>query len=222
MAVPTVVQTPNAVVVSGAASAQLTMGAVTGGNSLIAGVYMTNSGVRSFTVSDSVNAGNWTSAVHSTLGDTVQIHYRHNVSSGTPEVTWVIDSSTWIGLVWAVEVSGLDTTATPTTDAFLEAGNSDNHQCADPAMTGTDVFVLCLSVLSSTTSGITAGSGYTRVPNNSATDAIMQYKAVASLNDTGPYTSVGTDRTGHGCMAAFPAPTITSSPTDGKIIFRAA
>lgn len=212
MAVPIEVQRPNAVVVSSAASAQLTMpSACAAQNSLVGATHINSGATRSWTVTDTVDAGNWTSTVLYQPTRSFQIHHRHNISAGTPTITWTVNSGTWSGYVWAVEVSGLDSGASPVTGTLSEGSGTANHESASSAVVATDAFVICNCCLNSSGTSLSPGSGYAIAPTVSSNISMIQSKVTASQNDTGPWTSTSAIRTSQGCMAAFPAPASAST-----------
>lgn len=206
MAVPVVVQTPNVVLAATVSSVQITLPSVTPGNSLIGCVVNPSSAVRSWDVTDDRDAGSWGTAILFQPNASMQILYRHNVTGGTTVATFTINTGTWSGHIFACEVSGLDTVATPVTGSLLEVSNSDDHNCAGSNVAASDAFVICVGSLNSAATSTVAGSTYTLTPGLASSNQMSQYKAVSTQNDTGPWHSTGTDRTGRSCMAAFPAP----------------
>jgi hypothetical protein len=209
MAVPTVVQTPTVVVASAVSSVNLTMGsAVTAGNALVGCVLQTGSATRSWTVTDTVDAGNWANDIEFNPGRAVTISHRFNASAGTPTITWTVNTSTWTGYAWACEVAGLDSGGTIQTGSISEGVASDNHTCNATNLTGSDVFVMAAGVLTAAATSSAAGSGYTAAPSGTGTNKLIEYQVTASLNDNGPWTSTGTDRLGVSAMAVYPAPVV--------------
>jgi hypothetical protein len=206
MALPVVVQAPNAVFVSGAASGQITFGgSTTAGNALVGGVVMNSSATRTWTVTDTVDAGNWPSELLYQPARSMQIHARHGITAGTPTVTWTISSATFNGWIWAAEVSGLDPLASPVTGTLDESPTtSASHNCAGSAVVAADAFVIGVGTLTSTATATAAGASYALAPTLSSNQMIIQYKVAASQNDTGPWSNTGTQRVGQACMAAFP------------------
>lgn len=205
MALPVVVQAPNAVLVSGATTGQVTMGsAVQAGNSLIGGVGA--AAIRSWTVTDTVDGGSWSSDVLIQPAESAQIHHRHSASAGTPTITWTVNTGTFTGWVWAAEVSGLDTGASAQTGSLDEGSNSTSHNCNATALTATDAFGICSGVLNTAATTTVAGGSYTIAPTLSSNRYLIQYQVNASFNDSGPWTSTGSARQGTSVMAVFAAP----------------
>lgn len=207
MALPSVVQIADAVVVSSLSAGQLTLGVnVTPGNSLLGVATAGNS--RTWTVTDTQDAGSWSLTVRLQTGNgSVEIDHRHSCSGGTAIITWTVNTSTFSGIVWALEVSGLDAAATPQTGSLNESPTvSDDHHATGSNLTGTDVLAIVAGVLDAAAGGTSAGTGYTIAPTLSSTRHLAQYRVTAALNDRGPWHSTGTDRAAMSAMAVFPAP----------------
>lgn len=211
MAIPTIVQTPNVVAVSGSSTASLTFGAaVAAGNSLIAVNSDIVGQLVNWNVSDNVNASTaWPLTVKNqpSGGRAQQINHLLTSSAGTPTVTWRQLAGTWSGFIWAVEVSGLDTAATIVTSSHTSTTtNSTNHQCGTTVLDSTDCFVVGSGAMNADGGTTVEGSsvGYAMAPGLSSTRVCIQYKAVALQSDSGYWRGTGSARLHVGAMAAFP------------------
>jgi len=210
MALPVVVQAPNAVLGSSVTSISVVYGSsVTAGNTLISAVTRQgSSGTQpGWTTNDNVNSGNWSIAVEQqgSTNRASNISYRHNSASGTITVTATISASDFTGYLFCVEVSGLQQVAPVNTGGIDETTSQTNHVSSTTTESGTDAFVMCASGLNANAGTTTPGSGYTEAPGmSSATQSFIQYKTIASQSDNGPWTS-GTARIGINCMAVFEA-----------------
>lgn len=230
------VQDSAAVVLSAPAptnqTATLTFGSnVTAGNTLVVYVALHNVATRTFTVSDNVD-GAWTGgeivSTNPYLGAALFWKANHTGGAVTITVTHGLASSSFYA--GASEFSGFGTTPVEdASDSLAESVATDNHTCSASGITSAnECIAVCACVLNSIVTSTAAGSGYTEHTDGSTggTRILFQWQRFASGTSahTGPWTSVGTDRTGTSVIALLSgtagAPPATSMPVIASIYRR--
>lgn len=205
------VQASSPVVSSGTpASAVLSLTGVTAGNAIVVGIIQVPSATTSYSASDAVD-GAFGNVVENDNGGSsriAKILVLHGVTAGSHTITCAAGGGTTEFIAIAIEVSNLDSLASPITATYTDPSSTNTHYCAASGSIDTSgaCFVLCLS--SYTTAGVSttsAGGTYTEI-DLTAVRWFLQYKDAASAltDDRGEWASTGTARTGVSCMAAFP------------------
>jgi hypothetical protein len=141
--------------------------AVTSGNELFAWLRVGNSTQTAVTVSDNVNAGNWTlatSIVDSTNGRAIYLFYRENTGAGTPTVTasWSTVTANNDALQ-VYEYSGLatsnsldqKTSANPATSTTPSSGSITTTQASELVIGGVVLGSGTLTTVSTESTGFT-------------------------------------------------------------------
>lgn len=165
------------------------------------------------TASDATN-GSYTNHVEfgeSGTGSTAAILAKRNVVGGFTQVA-VTSSTTGNGVVWLFEVSGLDTTASPSTGSVFNASGTTNHVSASVGLMGTG-FAVCGAMLGAGGT-VTQGSGWTLAATPSAA-RFCQYRVTAVSADQGDFTA--DPQSSSAVMAVFS--NAAPSTTDGAIVF---
>jgi hypothetical protein len=141
---------------------------VTAGNELFAVIRLGNNSDTPITVSDNVNAGNWTQAVllnDATNGRYIGIYYKENTGAGTPTVTlsYALSDASLKGLN-IYEYSGLATSSS--IDQVNSANSASTSTPTSGNITTTQASELILAAMtfstSSTVTVSTEGSGFTQ------------------------------------------------------------
>src|SRR5690606_32712737 len=138
----------------------------------------------------------------------VSIQSFRNHAGGDIAITVTPSGSSTFSAV-AIEVSGLDNTATPITGEFSDAGNLNTHHCAAVGEIDTSgaAFIIAAGALNSP-SGVTSVNptgSYTEI--DVGNQGFIGYWAAPSAvtDERGQWTSGGTARTGIGAIIAYPA-----------------
>src|SRR5690606_7704826 len=115
---------------SSVGSTSLSLTGVAAGNAVIVVIVQTSADNRTYAVSDDV-AGAYSNDkfYQGTTNRRVSIQSFRNHAGGDIAITVTPSGSSTFSAV-AIEVSGLDNTATPITGEFSDAGNLNTHHCA--------------------------------------------------------------------------------------------
>jgi hypothetical protein len=190
---------------SGTASPSLT--GVVAGNSLIL-VYGQPS-----TASPTYSASGYTLVEHYDGGRCQGVLVKHGSAGGTETPTLNASSGTALVYCWLLEVSGLDTGATPITpaaDGISNASTTTAHHCAASGEldTTTGAFLVAVGTLGGTSGGFTAAASWTALTGAAVTTVNAQYYAagLSVANDRATYSTV-TSRGSQNTMVAFPEDT---------------
>lgn len=207
MAAPAYVQASTEVSVSGTSgNASLTTSA---GNLLVCALSQTDNSIRTYTVSDDIDAGNWSQAAYSNPARAAGLWYRMNCGGGATTITATASSAVAFRFR-IVEVSGAETTAAlDQSSSFTDAGSVGTHYCsADSTVidTAADVFVVTSSALNASGGTNTANANYTNLASASA-QVFWQYRASdAGLTDERAEWTSSTARLGVSVISSFVAP----------------
>lgn len=196
----TPIQTPGATALT-SGGGTFTINGVTAGSTLVGCIAIDSSSTRSWTITDNIDAGSWSTAKWFTPGRSMHIGYRTGVTGGNYTVTFTIDSGAPTGLMWVIELPPSTFTVEGSLNENPTSGTS--HTCNATNLTGTDACAVAIGcVTSSTGAGLSPGGSYIEATGATSTSLMFMYNAQASLNDNGPWTS-GASRVGQSCMAVF-------------------
>jgi len=134
------------------------------------------------------------------------IWYKANVPSGVTTVT-VTGASVNVFDAMATEFSGLGTTITVQSTDTHSDSTVNSFTCSTAGLTyGSECLSVGAGALNGTSTECNPGGSYTEMPASQAdAQRIRMYQLFASgcTNDTGPWSSTGTARSGRSCMALF-------------------
>lgn len=187
------------------------------GNTLILCIGQVGTPSRTYEISDNIDGTTgWVQAkrfVGTVAAQVIEIWYKKNIPSGITDIdiNQVGTGVNYRALV--AEFSGFGSTVNvDSTGELEELVASDNHTCNTIAISiTTDGLCVTAGVTSGTVTSTAAGSGFTEMPSGSTDNrTLFQWRvSSASFSSDGPWSCVGTDRTGTSAMVMLGGPSAT-------------
>ena len=159
---------------------------ITAGNTLLVMVNRESGSGTISSVSDNVNAGNYTSILDPFTGE-VLAFVKRNVLSGNTTITGVASVG---GDVWnasSYEISGCDNVAAILSGSQLNSPDTNNHVSTSIAISGPG-FAACSAEFSGGTDW-TPGSGWATFNTTISSSGVNQHKILTESSDTGPFST---------------------------------
>ena len=204
---------------SSVTSLAVTLTGVTAGNSIAVAVMQSQATVATYSVTDDVDGGSYTSQItnDANSGRVSELFTFADCTGGDPEVT-VTASASRVFAIAVIEVSGAGSSLTISTDSQDTSGGATKYAAASSGFSPTaDSLCIAAFTFNAGTASNTVGSGYTSAYNSAAHPiGLCQYQEFSTLQaNHRPEMTVGTTfRVGPAvCMFIEAGVAVASTPS---------